>query len=86
MALPLETGKRSCTTATAQPWVQIYFLLSFTKLTQVGLVVGVLFPKLTVKIGHCRKQLLCQLLKHYFWIPKILSFQKAAERGAGAAV
>lgn len=34
------------------------------------------FLKLRVKIGHCRKQLLSQLLRHYFWIPKLSVFKK----------
>lgn len=36
------------------------------------------FFKLTVKIGHCRKQLLCQLLRNYFWIPKLSEFSKSS--------
>lgn len=36
------------------------------------------FFKLTVKIGQCRKQLLCQLLRNYFWIPKLSEFSKSS--------
>lgn len=36
------------------------------------------FFKLTVKIGQCRKRLLCQLLRNYFWIPKLSEFSKSS--------
>ena len=79
-------GKGRCAAATVRPgtegfpfhWVQSYLLLSFTWLTQGLLFVWFFFLKLVMKLGHCSKQLLCQLLRHYFWITKLSEFSKSS--------